>query len=119
MALGATDAPQSLSSRRQAIPHHHHGVMKKMIAKHEQFAASTLDNSELARRVESYLHSKQVRSLRSVRVEAQHGRVVLRGAVGSFYEKQLCLNCTRRVAGVQDLVDEIQVSDPPPRLAAS
>ena len=88
-----------------------------MIAKHEQFAESNENNIELARRVERYLHSKQIRSLRSVSVEAERGRVVLRGDVGSFYEKQLCLNCTRRVAGVLDLVDEIQVAHSGPELA--
>ena len=80
-----------------------------MIAKHDQIVAKHED-LDLARRVENYLHSKQMRSLRGVAVEADQGRVVLRGDVGSFYEKQLCLNCTRRVAGVLDLVDEIRVA---------
>ena len=81
-----------------------------MIAKHEQFVSGPENDLDLARRVENYLHSKQVRSLKSVAVEADGGRVVLRGDVGSFYEKQLCLSCTRRVAGVLDLVDEIEVA---------
>ena len=81
-----------------------------MIAKQEQLSAARHDDQELARRVENYLHSKQMRSLRSVAVEADNGRVFLRGDVGSFYEKQLCLSCTRRVAGVIDLVDEIRVA---------
>jgi osmotically-inducible protein OsmY len=66
---------------------------------------------DLARRVTTFLHSKQQRSLRTVSVEANGGTVVLRGEVGSFYEKQLCLSCTRRVAGVSSLVDEIHVSN--------
>ena len=80
-----------------------------MIARQENMVAAGED-LDLARRVENYLHSKQMRSLRGVDVEANRGRVVLRGDVGSFYEKQLCLNCTRRVAGVIDLVDEIRVA---------
>jgi len=82
-----------------------------MIAKHENVVrgADGSGSDELARRVEIFLHSKQVRSLRSVDVEADRGTVVLRGSVGSFYEKQLCLSCTRRVAGVVDLVDQIHV----------
>ena len=66
---------------------------------------------DLERRVTNYLHSKQMRSLRDVTVDADNGTVVLRGEVGSFYEKQLCLNCTRRVAGVVELVDEILVRE--------
>ena len=81
-----------------------------MIAKQESLTGSAQQNLELAQRVENYLHSKQVRSLRNVAVEADHGRVVLSGSVGSFYEKQLCLSCTRRVAGVVDLVDKIRVN---------
>jgi osmotically-inducible protein OsmY len=82
-----------------------------MIAKQDQLSAARHDDLELARRVENFLHSKQMRSLRSVAVEADGGRVRLRGDVGSFYEKQLCLSCTRRVAGVIDLVDEIRVAN--------
>jgi osmotically-inducible protein OsmY len=79
-----------------------------MVAFEDSVTDADLD---LARRVTTYLLSKQQRSLRSVEVQAHGGTVVLRGEVGSFYEKQLCLNCTRRVAGVASLVDEIQVSD--------
>ena len=81
-----------------------------MIAKQEQLDATRGEDLELARRVENFLHSKQMRSLRSVAVEADQGKVRLRGDVGSFYEKQLCLSCTLRVAGVIDLVDEIRVA---------
>jgi osmotically-inducible protein OsmY len=80
-----------------------------MIAKQDQILTSQDEDMELARRVENYLHSKQMRSLRNVAVKADRGRVVLRGDVGSFYEKQLCLSCTRRVAGVVDLIDHINV----------
>ena len=82
-----------------------------MIATKQQFATVAEDDLDLTHRVERYLHSKQVRSLRDVSVDVKAGRVVLRGEVGSFYEKQLCLNCTRRVAGDLDLVDEILVRE--------
>lgn len=76
----------------------------------EKSLGSELD-FDLERRVTNYLHSKQMRSLRDVEVDADNGTVVLRGEVGSFYEKQLCLNCTRRVAGVVELIDEILVRE--------
>lgn len=83
---------------------------QEMIGNQENLASASENNLDLARRVENFLHSKQVRSLRGVSVYADRGTVVLRGRVGSFYEKQLCLSCTRRVAGVLELVDEILVS---------
>ncbi len=82
-----------------------------MIAEPTTFAPESEQDLDLARRVENFLHSKQMRSLRQVDVAAERGTVVLRGDVASFYEKQLCLSCTRRVAGVINLVDEIQVRD--------
>ena len=80
-----------------------------MIVKNGQFGHSADD--DLARRVTNFLHSKQMRTLREVSVEASRGTVVLRCTVGSSYEKQLCLNCTRRVAGVIELVDQILVRE--------
>lgn len=76
-----------------------------LLAKNEESRRDT----ELQRRVESYLVRQQFRALRDVTVEASSGTVVLRGEVQSFYEKQLCLNCSKRVAGVIELVDEILV----------
>ncbi len=82
-----------------------------MIARQECFQQSQTadDDLDLVRRVQIFLHSKQVRSLRGVSVRADRGTVVLRGEVNSFYEKQLCISCAKRVAGVLELVDEIQV----------
>ena len=82
-----------------------------MMAKQENSASDDDQDLDLARRVENFLHSKQVRSLRGISVEAKHGTVVLRGMVSSFYAKQLCLSCTQCVAGVLDLVDEILVRE--------
>jgi osmotically-inducible protein OsmY len=66
-------------------------------------------DQELARRVQNYLWGRQVPSLRRVAVESNQGVVTLRGQVRSFYEKQLCHQSCRRVAGVIGLVDEIDV----------
>jgi osmotically-inducible protein OsmY len=80
-----------------------------MIATEKSFGTEL--DYDLQRRVKNYLNSKQMRSLRDVVVDADNGTVVLRGEVNSFYEKQLCLSCTRRVAGVVELVDEILVRE--------
>ncbi len=57
------------------------------------------EDVDLKRRVVNYLVGRQVRSLRQIEVDANNGTVVLRGRVGSYYEKQLCIHCCRRVAG--------------------
>lgn len=72
--------------------------------------ASLHADRDLQRRVVSFLHDRHVPGLRHLDVEVQDGTVVLRGRVNSFYEKQLCQNCCRRVAGVLRLVDEVTVA---------
>lgn len=67
------------------------------------------DNRDLERRVLNYLNGRHMQSLRKIQVQAQEGKVVLQGEVQSFYEKQLCLNCCRRVEGVHELVDKVDV----------
>lgn len=64
---------------------------------------------DLKRRVLNYLVGRHVPSLRDLQVQTRAGTVILSGRVGSFYEKQLALNCCRRVAGVYELVDCIEV----------
>ena len=49
-------------------------------------------------------------ALRRILVEVQNGTVVLKGRVQSFYERQLCLSCCQRVAGVVRLIDQIEVA---------
>lgn len=64
---------------------------------------------DLELRVTNYLFGRQVPALRQIEVEADNGTVTLRGSVHSFHHKQLCIHCCRRVAGVIELVDEVQV----------
>ena len=67
-------------------------------------------DDDLKTRVVNFLAQRQVSLLHGVAVEVKDGLVTLRGNVRSFYEKQLCLNCARHVAGVIRLVDRIQVA---------
>lgn len=64
---------------------------------------------ELERRVISFLIGKHLPGLRQIEVEARGGVVTLRGRVRTFYEKQVCHQCCRRVAGVLKLIDAIEV----------
>lgn len=64
----------------------------------------------LERRVLSYLGQRYIPGLRALAVEALNGTVTLRGEVASFYEKQVAIHASQRVAGVLRLVDSITVA---------
>jgi osmotically-inducible protein OsmY len=65
---------------------------------------------ELERRVSNFLSQQHFPRLRGIEVEARQGVVSLRGRVRSFHERQLCIHCCQRVAGVVGVNDKIQVS---------
>jgi osmotically-inducible protein OsmY len=67
---------------------------------------------ELRSRVLSYLFGQHISDLRHLEVETQRGVVTLRGHVHTFHQKQLCLNCCQRVAGVLEIDDRIEVDSP-------
>jgi len=64
---------------------------------------------DLEHRVISFLETKHVPALRYLEVKARSGVVTLTGRVYTFYEKQLCNQCCRRVPGVRQLVNEVDV----------
>jgi osmotically-inducible protein OsmY len=66
---------------------------------------------ELERRVANFL-AQHFPRLRTVEVEASQGVVTINGLVNSFYERQLCINCCQRVAGVTSLIDKVEVAQP-------
>jgi len=67
-------------------------------------------DQDLERRVFQYLWDRRMPALRELSVEAQCGTVTLSGNVPSFYEKQLCQNICRRVAGVIRFVNDVTVT---------
>jgi osmotically-inducible protein OsmY len=68
------------------------------------------EDQQLERRVRNFLAQRSVPGLRRLAIEVDGTSVVLRGQVRSYYEKQLAVHCCRRVAGVIDVVDAIEVS---------
>ncbi|MCL6502016.1 MAG: BON domain-containing protein [Pirellulales bacterium] len=70
-------------------------------------------DTDLERRVTSFLFGRHLPGLRHIEVEARDGVVTLRGRVRTFYEKQICHQCCRRVAGVLKFIDAVDV-DPLP-----
>jgi osmotically-inducible protein OsmY len=78
------------------------------------------DDRDLERRVVNFLVGRHVPGLRHLSVRAEAGIVTLSGRVQTFYEKQLCQDCCRRVAGVVQFVDDVDVaySQMPPAMLA-
>jgi osmotically-inducible protein OsmY len=46
---------------------------------------------------------------KTLRFEANDGRVTLRGTVGTFFQKQMAQEAIRHVAGVQEIANELEV----------
>ena len=46
---------------------------------------------------------------RTVRLETEEGRVVLRGTVNSYFQKQMAQESLRRVEGVSEIENELTV----------
>ena len=73
----------------------------------------TDSDRDLERRVMSFLAARHVPGLRYLAVQATNGVVTVSGQVLTFYEKQLCNQCCRRVAGVLELINAVDVSNTP------
>lgn len=69
-------------------------------------------SGELERRVRSFLAQQGVDSVRHLNIEVNGGTVILHGLVSSFYERQLCISCCRRIAGVVRFIDNLTVALP-------
>jgi len=67
-------------------------------------------DTDLKRRILIFFSQRHVPALRRVEIEVQDGTVEIKGHVNSFYEKQLCLSCCQRVAGVVRIVDLVEVA---------
>jgi osmotically-inducible protein OsmY len=55
--------------------------------------------------LEQNTHDKR----RNLRFETQQGRVTLRGVVGTYYQKQMAQEALRRVEGVEEIANELEV----------
>ena len=64
---------------------------------------------DLAGRIRMFLHEHHLPILRRLTVEVAGDAVTIQGRVGSFYERQLAIECCKRVAGVRRVVDQIDV----------
>jgi CO dehydrogenase/acetyl-CoA synthase epsilon subunit len=65
-------------------------------------------NEQLRQRVRLFLTGSNLPGLRHIDVEVHGDTVILNGSVRTFYEKQLAVRLSRRVAGVIHVVDSIE-----------
>ena len=59
---------------------------------------------------EALTANPHVPSRKQVRIEAEDGRVVLKGSVRSFFEKQMAQEAIRRIDGVQTIDNMLEVN---------
>lgn len=71
---------------------------------------NTNADHELENRLQSELSRNQRPSLKRLHVDVAAGIVTISGRVRSFYERQLAVQCCRRVAGVMQMVDAVEVA---------
>jgi osmotically-inducible protein OsmY len=69
-----------------------------------------LFDATLAERVGSAIQTNPHLSGRTLRFEAHDGRVTLNGVVTSYYQKQMAQEAVKRVAGVEQVENELEVS---------
>jgi len=50
---------------------------------------------------------------RKLRFESEHGRVTLRGVVQSYFQKQMAQEALRRIEGIQEIFNELEVTPAP------
>ena len=63
----------------------------------------------LVQRVDSVLHRNPSLGNQTIRIEADAGRVVLHGVVGSYYQKQMAQEAVRQIEGVAEIENQLEV----------
>jgi osmotically-inducible protein OsmY len=71
---------------------------------------TTVIDSPLDNRVLTALVRNPYLPQRDLRFETHHGRVVLRGIVNTYFQKQMAQESLRHIEGVDEIENELQVS---------
>ena len=66
-------------------------------------------DSSLSERLRRALERDPHLSRRKLRLEIQDGSVTMRGTVGSYYQKQMAQEMLRRIDGVEQIANELEV----------
>jgi osmotically-inducible protein OsmY len=68
-----------------------------------------IEINPLELRVHCALEQNPYLAPKTLRFETAEGRVTLRGTVGTFFQKQMAQEAIRRVAGVEEIANELEV----------
>ena len=66
--------------------------------------------STLHTRISSTIEASPYLKSRNLRFETHEGRVVLRGVVNSYYQKQMAQETLRRVQGIDHIENHLEVN---------
>jgi osmotically-inducible protein OsmY len=69
-----------------------------------------LFDATLVERVGSALETNPYLSGRKLRFEAEEGRITLNGVVASYFQKQMAQEVIKRVEGVEQIENQLEVS---------
>jgi osmotically-inducible protein OsmY len=72
--------------------------------------STTEIHSPLTDRVHTALERSPYVCGRTLRFEAEQGRVTLRGVVRSYFQKQMAQEAIRRLDGVREIFNELEVT---------
>lgn len=72
--------------------------------------STTASSHSLNDLVSAALSDSPYLAKRQLRFETEQGRVVLRGVVNSFYQKQMAQETLRRLAGVNHIENQLEVN---------
>jgi len=79
--------------------------------KADERVTSAEADCELLKRVQYFLHQRGNRLQQGLEISIEQGSVVVQGRMPTFYLRQVALECVKRVAGVTQIVDLIEVVD--------
>lgn len=71
---------------------------------------------DLLQRVKFLLHQRGYATHRSLEISAERSVVVVQGRLPTFYLRQIAVECIKRVTGVTQVIDRIEVGDDPRQL---
>lgn len=69
-----------------------------------------IDGQELLARIEKALSRNPYVPKRHLHFEAHGGRVILRGVVRSYFQKQMAQEALRHVEGIEEICNELEVA---------
>ncbi len=75
----------------------------------EEMSDTAEADHELLQQVKSSLHHRGYRAMRTLEIQIERGTAVLHGRVLTFYMRQIAVECVKRVAGVTQIIDRIDV----------